>query len=612
MFQNATIENDKFLLKKKMTTTLVSRINLLDLPKDVRLLIYRFAGAVKQCAIDLNHRRSPYEAPDEGIMQFWGHDRPCVSHAGWSDTVHNLPLDQRPECDTKPLPYQLLYVCRVISAELSHMIYSKNSFVVTRSFPGGLLLLERLRPESIAALTDLAIRLNVCHRPQSTPRTPGLHFIELRPGREIAYCSSDSCERCPEDPYDKPLKMISREHKRAISQWKALAQYLGAHIEPHRLQLTFIADTNEYATAAEVLTSLQSISKLKSCALRLSDKREIRQLANSTAHEITGGREMILPAPGFTDLPHELQVQIWECTELVADHDLSWTPGTGFRCVKPNGYVNNCKLCTAVSRTGLGVITRPHCRPPAARAVINQCDCWSFPSGLFLVNKQLHKEARRIFYSKNHFVLRINQTFGDGAHWKRIEDSRQSSLALLSTMARGDVKFLRSIQFVFPDSAWALKLEECEELWEKGIEVLYQEARLSQVHVAVDFYLQDADQYDDMHSPESLRQSLQLQLDLAQKQVVTPMALLRGPLKIFEVFLALKLEYRARCKRMGLFEEELVRFDGGLPPYEKKSQMEMMSKTRLSGDGTDGNGSRTQRYTCGVYGPDYKPLELLS
>ena len=111
--------------------TITSRSPLLGLPPAIRRQIYLETGVCTGQIIDLSLR-----------------DLALYGYAG------NIPFERRDF-------YTLLFVCRTIYAELSHIIYSENSIIVQQfSREEGFQAVRNLTTVSTSALRSLTVHLN--------------------------------------------------------------------------------------------------------------------------------------------------------------------------------------------------------------------------------------------------------------------------------------------------------------------------------------------------------------------------------------------------------------------------------------------------------------------
>lgn len=450
-----------------------SELKFFDLPYNIRRQIYLLVDLVRDCPIDLNSLKTnneeaedaldpkPENSPHEPINYCF--DRKYFCYQRHSDHY-------RSDCDEcEPLSLHLLYVSRAFNAEASHIMYSQNSFKVLHGKPGGFSRLLRLGPQSLAALTSLSVRLNICWSCS---------------GRKAPDCSCSKCNPlCNCLTGDKPLGQVSRHDKSVISDWKILCKRLALHIPAFQLRLSLICYTNDYETARSIIQPMMELPFLEACSIRISKESDLHlhHLAETAALQLTGRSK---PVFRFTDLPGELQVRILEYTDLIAPFDLQWCPQSGYSCYccyYTSRVTNACLVCREVRLYSFSDLKQD--------SFASQCGCWTFPSALFLVSHRIREDAIRIFYSRNHFFalpVKPGETCG----------SKIISPFVLRLPVTA-VKYLRSVQFVFRQphsdldgnnsshSNWSPTSETCSD-WVPTIDLLGREAELKSLKLVFD------------------------------------------------------------------------------------------------------------------------------
>lgn len=361
-----------------------STLSFLDLPYDVRHRVYVLAKLVRYCAIDLNSDPAIGEKDRTGYLG--RSDREDYDDVGAFKcfTRNKVYWDsgEASDCGCSPLPYRLLYVSRAVSEEVLSILYSENKFRICRSNPRGLLRLRNLGPRALASLTSLSVSLNGCPC-------------------NVEHCIRGTRHRChactyyPPRDCDKPLGRISRYDRSVISEWSGLASRIATHISPSKLSLVLICDSADYETAVEVVQPLKVMPMLKECLIRLDQRfnPELRRLVEVTIAQVTGrSMDYLKSIFRFTDLPEEIRQQILGHTDLVAPESLHWYPEPG---LVTHSY---CARCTEA--------WDPACCPFTYAVFTDRCRCWRMPKEKFLVSRKMREDATRIFYSRNHFVIR--------------------------------------------------------------------------------------------------------------------------------------------------------------------------------------------------------------
>ena len=379
-------------------------VSFLDLPYNIRRHIYILAGLVRFCPIDLNFEgtdRKSYIAERrllresiqadgtlEVLPEEAGRDAP-FSNLLPKGCVHlfrkYLLSDDYigfQDCICQPLPYGLLFVSRRIHDEVSRVLYSENSFSISRSNRLSLQPLESLSSRALAALKTLTIRLN-CTTCIET------HHCVDPPGRCACH---PSCNR--QGRHDGLIDHTDNRGRAVIKDWKRTLEKLAPHVQSDRLTLAVVCDVKSLSVGKEVVQPLFMLPALKHCSIRLNPKPgcRLRSLAESAALRMTKPPQCEASSVHHCcDLPGEIITMILEYTNLVVPFDLEWCPERGlppFTC---------CRRCN-------DSLEACSCSGHQA-AYSTTCVCWRLPRPLFLVSHQLYKLASHVFFSRNRFVI---------------------------------------------------------------------------------------------------------------------------------------------------------------------------------------------------------------
>lgn len=137
------------------------------------------------------------------------------------------------------------------------------------------------------------------------------------------------------------------------------------------------------------------------------EKTALRVLADDLANQLMDRTRLSyqpFPRPKpfrYMDLPKEIQIKIFERSELVAPGKFAWDFVIGFNCDREQDEFQCCKTCQAV-RYGNDRDWEKRC----PGTLMRRCGCWKFPIALFLVNRTMHQLATEVFYSRNHFEIK--------------------------------------------------------------------------------------------------------------------------------------------------------------------------------------------------------------
>lgn len=131
-------------------------------------------------------------------------------------------------CSCTPLPISLLYVSRVISDEVSSILYSQNTFIISRSDSWGLWPLCNLSSKAPQLLQSLMIRLNNCscvfdYEWFTIPAVHPCHPLSQSHGR-----------------HDRLLGNVARQDRAVLDGWQNIVNILAANVHGQSLRLSFV------------------------------------------------------------------------------------------------------------------------------------------------------------------------------------------------------------------------------------------------------------------------------------------------------------------------------------------------------------------------------------
>ncbi|KAI8633575.1 hypothetical protein F5Y19DRAFT_461934 [Xylariaceae sp. FL1651] len=243
---------DYYFLRRSTEPKSLCAFSFLDLPYHVRHRIYVLAGLVRFCPVSLNQ-----EGPRSRI--FNSISDKLSDYACFFESRKFLgPLytvDCIPGCRCLPLPYSLLCASRAISREVLHILYSENSFTISRSDSWGLKPLQNLSPSALSCLRTLTIRLNRCECFYSQP----FRFLAAYQHTESQplFKCHPLCQQY--GVHDQPLRSRARQHAAILQEWKATVSRLAIHCRSESLRLDLICDTKDIETAHHVINDLLPI-----------------------------------------------------------------------------------------------------------------------------------------------------------------------------------------------------------------------------------------------------------------------------------------------------------------------------------------------------------------
>ena len=424
-------------------------LNYFDLPQNARSCVYEHLGLDLGRIIYLNvsNHGEDFVYPPLRIKKW---DHPKKACCG-----HQPPL----------ILVSCLLVSRRFYQEIIPILYSSNIFRISRRAEGGLRALFNLSHLTLVSLRSLTIALHEC-------------WSLCRRLRHET-CGYNGAED-PEMEHNPPQGPLSQSGDGLIIyEWAKICKHLATSLQPSRLQLCLICDVADYETAQNIISPLQYLPPLRACSIRFSTtyNPRLRSLAESTTLKLTGqarhqGAPLMCPC-----LPYELQARILGHTDLIAPRELEWVPDFGYLCRHNSSCewdwfpqtttdsTNPCQTCIAVNYFCYEEMKGRHSSSGSI------CQCWRFPKSMFLLNRELRRDALRIFYSRNIFVI-----LPSNVDW----DCRQpDTVSTIMQVPREAIRHLRYIQFVVPDSAIYLR-----EL--KSLQILKNYADLASLTLAID------------------------------------------------------------------------------------------------------------------------------
>ena len=353
-------------ITKPFEMTTENGVTLLDLPSSVRHKIYRLAGIIRPCPIDIGTEGLRHRYIVSDPQKFcWYYPRP-------KENPWNLIHRGQGECSCfcEPLPMQLL-VCQRIRDELIPILYGENSFKLRWTVEGQRLFAQ-LSKNALASLS----RLQISHINASSPDLP-----------------------------DSILKTQCIPSKLFLS-------------------LQFLGHTKAYRTTQQC----KQLPALRAYAITCADfqgrlPRDVRR--NLCLRTISDRTTFNFPLMEF---PKEIRLIILEHTGLVSKA-LGSLPVSPLRIRTETKRPRNNPRVFYTHKREFGIDTRCcwTCSPsPATQCCCisekrmhntvhgyssnafvssSACSCFRPPLQIFRVCRQLSAEAREVFFAQNRFIL---------------------------------------------------------------------------------------------------------------------------------------------------------------------------------------------------------------
>jgi hypothetical protein len=333
----------------------------LDLPHQIRLRIYRYSDLTVASTILI-----PWK---------WTH----------FDDAYNQGF------------HPLVYTCHQIYDEVFPLFYRENRFCVGSG--RGIL---RLPAHALKEMRNILFLVNVPFYRPTNCCTSLLHNISYNLFKE----------KLPIQPNE-------------IEEWKVAFERLFAYMEPNQLILHLICEEPSLMSTDRMLSGILYLFKqsllLKSFSIRLGPKSEKLEkeaqeiLEEAVPHLLTSN-----DAPfRYMDLPAELRLQILEHTDLVvpfAEVEYSALGECYSACNTARYPASDFRMvCTTIGRCYMECQGDdcPHheslgCFCKLQHSVASShpsCICWEPPTNLFLVSKQMNREASSVFFGRNRFIV---------------------------------------------------------------------------------------------------------------------------------------------------------------------------------------------------------------
>ncbi len=394
--------------------------------------------------------------------------------------------------------HSLLFCCRVIYAEVAAQLYSTNQFAICYEGPGSFEPVLALTAPALSSLRSLKIILNqaTCHH-----RTWGYrglncctdHLTRARcqvPGYHAHQLPLLTPSPAPESSGGSDNDLFAATEA-LLSEWQAVASRISSFVPPGKLNLSLVCDIDPHhkravELAASVLAPLRLLRPLRDCHIRLAKTPDARlsRLVQQSALEARGLRlpRLVSAKPLLLALPREIRLRILESTDLVTpnrevwwcrqDSKYTWLDEFGeYRC-------RSAAIKSTCSQEFLECWHRPRYRDTRGTAQMpfgcfcrrrhaassSACACWLPPTQVFLICREMCRDAELVFFSANRFIihdltitlksLASQQTFSD--LWKQLDSSRYpfprlaASHFLREAVPARCIGYLRFVEFVFP------------------------------------------------------------------------------------------------------------------------------------------------------------------
>ncbi|EPE33218.1 hypothetical protein GLAREA_06230 [Glarea lozoyensis ATCC 20868] len=417
----------------------MSSASFLDMPENIRLRIYTYAGLIRLCPIELN---VPEGYCFRDYDSSWGTDRSTEERClyvirlrGGDRSIVPLPrhlaqAHSEPDCLCPRLPIQLLYVSRRSYEDVFPVFYSRNKFIMRYKSADDLPIFLNLNHHILSTVKDLLVRFN------SWPCARGHPHIV---GRQVGRFRCSNCLSMPPSP-DYALEMATSAGTGLLVAWKTISTHLASSIRPKQLNFAFICDVAALNSGKAVVEPLLMLPTLNRCTIRLNNRPNYA--LNSLARDVSVATTQSLVLPSrpfpFDRLPRELRLHVLGYThlgrhngylkrdELIRIQDGKLVRGSRSTVHKGNQC---CRQCTHIAIDC--------CCPSSFAAYSITCVCRRLPSALVYVNREMRQDALTVLLRENCFDC---------------EQDPDKSIEFLSQFPAGRLKYIREIQFRFSES----------------------------------------------------------------------------------------------------------------------------------------------------------------
>ena len=187
--------------------------------------------------------------------------------------------------------------------------------------------------------------------------------------------------------------------KATVKACRSACLYLGHLIPPHQLSFAFYCSPSDEATALQIGGALLSLPTMKNCAISFGNlvNKDMQPFARSVCQRLSGLYDDSLAPFQFFKLPREIRTKILRCTDLVA-YNNGWQWGCNELAIG-NGKLASRMLCCMDCND-----TLEHCCCITEKSAYSpSCKCFSGPTTLLSVNRQMHVEATVVLFEYNRF-----------------------------------------------------------------------------------------------------------------------------------------------------------------------------------------------------------------
>ena len=343
--------------KKPTIVPLHNGITFFDLPLDIRMHIYKYAGLWRPCVAQVDDGQSP---------RYFGYDTPCTLEGNFQPGLQSLLSASRP-CRHPPFPMALLGISRAVREEVALLFASRNKFG-----------------------TILAYKSD-------------LDFFQGSIGWGMGYLKALHIELRPSD--QRYLKLTGGAHNTMWKIWTAFCKLVREKM-PQLRAFSLRCKIKLPEVADKLFAEMHGFPLLTHCAFHLhtAPNDKILSRTKRASWALTGNLDR--PPFPFLHLPKEVQLLVLEF--LLTGHSDPYVGGE-------NNMIRDFPwtIMDLQSRRPQQTVCCGNCSPTRAMCFCasrqcsfsTSCFCFTSPVPYFLVSHEFYKMAHHIFYSRNSFAF---------------------------------------------------------------------------------------------------------------------------------------------------------------------------------------------------------------
>lgn len=367
-----------------------SRTSFLSLPEELRYRIYKDARLITGALLRIVN---PSALPQQ--RRRWSNlQRIAVLNIIGSPYAPLYAVIERKGDNDRGLQTycNLRVSSREILADIRRYLHSRNDLLLCCADYEDLSLLLDMPRSLVVALKSLSIHIDF-----ASPHTARCRYFGRCCHRQWGE-ATNLWSAHYENDY-KPIQSAMENFEAFINLWRRAIAYLVSCADNSKLQIRLYANVDDSAAAEAIVQPLEE-GDLAVCIVRFGSMQDpsLQSIASRLVNTTGSARQQTFR---FLGLPPELRRRILSFTDLVTSKRI---------CVKGGAFSRYRAICEPSSScpTPEFCCLDHSCHPPSIYYDIPQyplCDCWKPPTPMFLVCKDMLRDARALFFSANHFMI---------------------------------------------------------------------------------------------------------------------------------------------------------------------------------------------------------------